>query len=127
MTRPTDPTLFPNTDGVELPHTDDMWHAAQETVWNMNTDTFRTLGETSADAAGLSILAGLVRPDEGLPVSQGGQGAIDHALRLTLPASDVNPQYIYPASHMVSDSSGRRQPAVRAPLASRRTRRPSTP
>ncbi len=106
VTRPTDPTLFPNTDGVELPHTDGKWHAAQETVWNMNTDTFRTLGETSADAAGLSILAGLARPDEGLPTSQGGQGAIDHALRLTLPSSDVNPQYIYPASHMVSDSSG---------------------
>ncbi len=106
VTRPTDPTLFPNTDGVEMPHTDDMWHAAQETVWYMNTDTFRTLGATSADAAGLSILAGLARPDEGLPVSQGGQGAIDHALRLTLPSSDVSPQYIYPASHMVSDSSG---------------------
>ena len=106
VTRPSDPTLFPNTNGVELPHTDGLWHAAQETVWNMNTDTFRTLGETSADAAGLSILAGLVRPDEGLPVAQGGQGAIDHALRVTLPSGDVNPQYIYPASHMVSESQG---------------------
>jgi hypothetical protein len=106
VTRPSDPTLFPNTSGVELAHTDGQWHAAQETVWNMNTDTFRSLGETSADAAGLSILAGLVRPDEGLPVSQGGQGAIDHALRFTLPSGDVNPQYIYPASHMVSTSQG---------------------
>ena len=68
----------------------------------MNTDDFRTLGYTSADAAGLSILAGLARPDEGLPVTQGGQGAINHALRLTLPSGDVNPQYIYPASHMVA-------------------------
>ena len=101
VTRPSDLTLFPNTAGVELPHTDNMWHAAQETVWYMNTDQFRTLGETSADAAGLSILAGLARPDEGLPVSQGGQGAIDHALRVTMPSSVVNPQYIYPASHMV--------------------------
>jgi Invasin, domain 3/IPT/TIG domain len=106
VTRPTDPTLFPNTNGVELPHTDGLWHAAQETVWNMNTDDFRALGDTSADAAGLSILAGLARPDEGLPTTQGGQGAIDHALRLTLPSGDVNPQYIYPASHVVSDSSG---------------------
>lgn len=65
VTRPSDPTLFPNTSGVELPHTDDEWHAAQETVWNMNANTFRTLGETSADAAGLSILAGLVRPTKG--------------------------------------------------------------
>ena len=115
VTRPSDPTLFPNTSGVELPHTDGQWHAAQETFWNMNTDSFRTLGATSADAAGLSILAGLVRPDEGLLVSQGGQGAIDHALRMTLPAGDVNPQYVYPASHMVSTSQG----ANNLPLGSR--------
>jgi hypothetical protein len=105
-TRPSDPTLFPNTSSVELPHTDGLWHAAQETVWHFNADNFRLLGETSADAAGLSILAGLVRPDEGLPVSQGGQGAINHALRFTLPSSDINPQYIYPGSHMVLTTSG---------------------
>jgi hypothetical protein len=104
VTRPSDPTLFPNTNGVELNHTDNLWHAAQETVWNMSTDQFRTLGATSADAAGLSILAGLARPDEGLTVAQGGQGAINHALRMTLPSGDINPQYIYPASHMVSTS-----------------------
>jgi hypothetical protein len=106
VTRPADPTLFPNTSNVELPHTDGLWHAAQETVWDMKTDTFRTLGETSADAAGLSILAGLARPDEGLTAAQGGQGAINHALRVTLPSGDINPQYIYPASHMVSTSQG---------------------
>ena len=88
----------------EDPHTDGKWHAAQESVWNYNTNSFRVLGETSADAAGLSILAGLVRPDEGLSVAQGGQGAITHALRFTLPAGDVSSQYIYPASHMVSKS-----------------------
>ena len=86
----------------ETPHTDGKWHAAQETVWNYNTNDFRPLGYTSADAAGLSILAGLVRPDEGLPVSQGGQGAINHALRMTLPSSIVSHQYIYPASHIVT-------------------------
>ena len=105
VTRPSDPKLFPNTKGVELAHTDGQWHAASETVWHMSTDDFRTLGYTSADAAGLSILAGLARPDEGLTVAQGGQGAINHALRLTLPSGDVNPQYIYPASHMVSTSA----------------------
>lgn len=105
-TRPSDPTLFPNTSNVELAHTDGLWHAAQETVWNFNSNNFRVLGETSADAAGLSILAGLVRPDEALTVAQGGQGVINHALRMTLPSSDINPQYIYPASHMVSTSTG---------------------
>jgi protocatechuate 3,4-dioxygenase beta subunit len=115
VSRPSDPTLFPNMADVELPHTDDLWHAAQETVWNMNSDTFRTLGETSADAAGLSILAGLARPDEGLTVAQGGQGVINHALRVTLPAGDLTPQYIYPASHMISVSGG----ANNLPLGSR--------
>src|SRR5207302_10522205 len=82
------------------------WHAAQETVWDMKTDNIRSLGITSAEAAGLSILAGLARPDEGLPTAQGGQGAINHALRFTLPSGDVNPPYIYPASHVVNTSSG---------------------
>ena len=104
VSRPTDPKLFPDNNDVEKTRTDTAWHAAQETVWDMKTNTFRTLGETSADAAGLSILAGLARPDEGLPVAEGGQGAINHALRLTLPASVVNPQYIYPASHVVNDT-----------------------
>jgi autotransporter passenger strand-loop-strand repeat protein len=115
VTRPGDAMLFPNTSGVELPHTDSLWHAAQESVWDMKTNTFRTLGETSADAAGLSIIAGLARPDEGLPTSQGGQGAINHALRVTLPSGDILPQYVYPASHMVSVSSG----ANKLPLGAR--------
>ncbi|MBS0261857.1 MAG: IPT/TIG domain-containing protein [Planctomycetes bacterium] len=115
VTRPADPTLFPDDNDVELPHTDGLWHAAQETVWNMKTNTFRTLGATSADAAGLSILAGLARPDEALPVSQGGQGAITHALRFTLPRGDVNPQYVYPASHKVSVTAG----STNLPLGSR--------
>jgi hypothetical protein len=109
-TRPSDTLTF-----NEVPHTDGLWHAAQETVWNYNSNSFRVLGETSADAAGLSILAGLVRPDEGLTIAQGGQGAINHALRMTLPSGDVNPQYIYPGSHMVSTSHG----ANNLPLGSR--------
>jgi hypothetical protein len=97
--RPADTNLI-----SEASHTDGRWHAAQETVWNYNTNDFRTLGYTSADAAGLSILAGLARPDEGLPVSQGGQGAINHALRMTLPSGIVSDQYIFPASHIVTAS-----------------------
>jgi hypothetical protein len=97
--------LFGASRPNDVNNTSGKWEALQETVWNMNTDTFRELGYTSADAAGLSILAGLARPDEGLPVSQGGQGAIDHALRFTLPSSDINPQYIYPASHVIDVSS----------------------
>jgi hypothetical protein len=78
---------------------DGQWHAAQETVWNMNTNTFRTLDYTSADAAGLSILVGLVRPDEALPVAQGGQGVIKHAIRMTLKNAVILNQFLFPASH----------------------------
>jgi hypothetical protein len=97
-TRPSDPFLF---DGV-TPHADGKWHAAQETVWNFKTNEFRPLGYTSADAAGLPILAGLVRPEEGLPTNAGGLGSINHALRMTLASSIVSSQYIYPASHVVT-------------------------
>ena len=63
---------------------DGQWHADSEAVWNLNQDTFRTPGWTSADAAGLPILPGLVRSDEVLT-----QGAITHALRFTVPAADA--------------------------------------
>lgn len=78
---------------------DGRWHADQQTVWDMKTNTFRTLGHTSADAAGLSLLAGLARPDEALPVSQGGQGVINHAIRVTLQNSIILDRFVYPASH----------------------------
>ncbi len=93
---------------------DGRWHAAQESVWDMKTDSFRTLGWTSADAAGLSVLAGLVRPDEALPASQGGQGAINHAIRFTLASSLVLNQFQYPASHAVN--TGNTDAAAQLPL-----------
>ena len=80
VTRPSDPTLFPNNSSVELSHTDGQWHAAQETVWNMNTDTFRTRRHVGG-RGGLSILAGLARPDEGLPISPGRPGSHRPCLR----------------------------------------------
>jgi hypothetical protein len=95
---------------------DGRWHADQETVWDMKTNDTRTLGWTSADAAGLSILAGLVRPDEGLPVSQGGQGVINHAIRFTLQNSIILDQYIYPASHIANSGSNA---AVQPPMGAR--------
>ena len=98
-------------------NSDGLWHAAQETVWNMNTDTFRTLGWTSADAAGLAILPGLVRPDEVLPASQGGQGAIDHAIRISLQNKVILNQFIYPASHVANP--GNTNTAVQVPMGTR--------
>ena len=96
---------------------DGKWHADQETVWDLTTNTFRTLGWTSADAAGLAILPGLVRPDEGLPVSQGGQGVINHAIRFTLQNAIILNQFLYPASHTANP--GNTNPAIQPPMGSR--------
>lgn len=79
---------------------DNKWHADSEAVWDLTQNSFRTPGDTSADAAGLPILPGLVRVDEVLD-----QGVINHALRFTVPRS--RNAYVFPASHQagVSDSS----------------------
>jgi hypothetical protein len=98
-------------------NTDGKWHADVETVWDMKANTFRTLGWTSADAAGLSLLAGLVRPDEGLPVSQGGQGVINHAIRVTLQNAVVLNQFLYPASHTANP--GNTNAAIQPPMGAR--------
>ncbi len=95
---------------------DGRWHADQETVWDMKANTFRTLGFTSADAAGLAILPGLARPDEGLPASQGGQGAINHAIRFTLQNNIILDQFLYPASHIANSGSNA---AVQPPMGAR--------
>lgn len=97
-------------------NSDGLWHAAQESVWDMKTNTFRTLGWTSADAAGLAILPGLVRPDEALPTSQGGQGVINHAIRITLQNQIILDQFIYPASHIANTGNN---PAVQPPMGAR--------
>ena len=97
-------------------NSDGKWHASCEAVWNMNTDSFRTIGWTSADAAGLAILPGLVRPDEGLPTSQGGQGVINHAIRFTLQNSVILDQFIYPASHIANSGSNA---AIQPPMGAR--------
>jgi hypothetical protein len=98
-------------------NSDGMWHAAQKSVWNLNTNTFRTLGWTSADAAGLPILPGLARPDEALPTSQGGQGVINHAIRMTLANSIILDQFLYPASHVAN--SGNTDAAIQPPMGAR--------
>jgi hypothetical protein len=95
---------------------DGHWHALQESVWDMKTNTFRTIGWTSADAAGLSVLAGLVRPDEALPANLGGQGAITHAIRMTLQNAVLLNQFIYPASHIANSGSNA---AIQPPMGAR--------
>ncbi|HJS17497.1 MAG TPA: hypothetical protein VJ785_02025 [Anaerolineales bacterium] len=71
------------------------WHAGSGAIWNLNSNALRPDTWTSADAAGLPILAGLVRYDEIL------SGEINHAIRFT--ASNTN-GYIWPARHLTSNN-----------------------
>jgi hypothetical protein len=74
-----------------------VWRAGSGATWDLRSNALRADGRTSADAAGLPILPGLVRYDE---VSA---GAIRHALRFTTP--NTRSAHIYPARHDASDSS----------------------
>jgi hypothetical protein len=73
------------------------WTAGSGATWDLRSNTLRPAGWTSADAAGLPILPGLVRYDEV------AAGAIAHALRFTAP--QTRRAYIYPARHYASSST----------------------
>jgi hypothetical protein len=79
------------------PQNDGSWNAASAAVWDLTADEQRPLTWTSADAAGLSIFAGLARYDEV------ASGAIKHALRFTLQNSRA--AFVPPASHWASTTS----------------------
>jgi hypothetical protein len=73
------------------------WEAGSGAVFNLASNARRPDGWTSADAAGLAILPGLVRYDEAV------RGPIRHALRVTVRATNG---YVWPASHRAGSSSG---------------------
>jgi hypothetical protein len=74
------------------------WHAGSGAFFDLNTNARRPDGWTSADAAGLPILPGLVRYDE---VS--GTQEIGHALRMTVRATNG---HVFPASHRAGSTTG---------------------
>jgi hypothetical protein len=73
------------------------WDAGSGAVFNLRSNKLRPEGWTSADAAGLPIFPLLVRYPEVK------EGQIDHALRVTVPATQRG--YIHPATHFASNSS----------------------
>src|ERR1022692_3391747 len=73
------------------------WRADSTAIWDMTIDAQRPYTWTSADAAGLPILTGLVRYDEV------AAGAINHALRFTVPRT--RHAFTPPASHWASSIS----------------------
>jgi len=74
------------------------WQAGSGAFFDLTRDDRRPEGWTSADAAGLAILPGLLRYEEVY-----GPGEIRHALRFTVRATDG---YVYPASHVAGNTSG---------------------
>jgi hypothetical protein len=80
------------------------WNADVGVNWDLSSNALRPLGWTSADAAGLPILPGLVRYDEV------AAGQIDHALRFTVPNTQKG--YIFPATHYASSSTNAALPPM---------------
>jgi hypothetical protein len=71
--------------------------AGSGAVWDLRSNALRPRGWTSADAAGLPILPGLLRLDEVR------SGRIDHALRIT--ASRTDRSFLWPARHHAGAAS----------------------
>jgi hypothetical protein len=80
------------------------WSANVSTVWDMSANEQRPYTWTSADAAGLSIFAGLARYDEV------ASGAINHALRFTVPVT--RQAFVAPASHWASSVTDPNSPPM---------------
>lgn len=83
-------------------HCSGKWSASSETVWDLKKFEKRPYGWTSADAAGLPVMPGLVRYDEV------AAGVIKHAIRFTLSNTrkDANGGYfVEPAAHAAGGST----------------------
>jgi len=70
------------------------WSADAAAIWDMTINEQRPYTWTSADAAGLPIFVGLARHDEV------AAGAINHALRFTVPTT--RRAFVLPATHWAS-------------------------
>lgn len=86
---------YPNGNG---------WRAGSGAIWDLNRNHYRPAGWTSADAAGLPILPGLVRWDEV------ELGDIPHAIRFTV--RRTRRAYLHPASHWASSDTASHLPPM---------------
>ncbi len=80
------------------------WKANSTAVWDMTANEMRPYEWTSADAAGLPIFPGLVRYDEV------AAGAINHAIRFTVPVT--REAFVAPASHWASSNTSSGAPPM---------------
>ena len=86
------------------PQPDGSWQAGSGAVYDLRSNALRPAGWTSADAAGLPILPGLVRYEEVVA------GEIAHALRFTAPQTQST--YVWPARHEASSLTGSQYPPM---------------
>jgi len=77
----------------DVQKTGSTWHAGSGAIWNLRSNALRPAGWTSADAAGLPILPGLVL------YAEVKSGVIRHAIRFTARATCG---YVYPARHLTA-------------------------
>ena len=88
-------TLFETYDTYF--HTGGQSTAGSGAIWNLNSNALRPSGYTSADAAGLPILPGLVNFDEV------AAGSMPHAIRFTV--NCTHSSFIWPARHQAGVSN----------------------
>lgn len=81
-----------------------VWEAGSGAIFDLRSNSLRPAGWTSADAAGLPIVVGLVRYDEVRA------GSIRHALRFTTPYT--RNAFVWPARHRASASANRDLPPM---------------
>ena len=86
------------------PQPDGSWQAGSGAIFDLQSNALRPSGWTSADAAGLPILPGLVRYDEV------ASGEIRHAIRVTVPKT--REEFIWPARHYASNLTGLNYPPM---------------
>ena len=80
------------------------WTAGSGAIYDLTSHQLRPQGWTSADAAGLPILPGLIRYEEILA------GEITHAIRFTAP--ETKREYIWPARHFASSLTDKVYPPM---------------
>ncbi len=84
------------------------WHAGSGATWNLRSNRLRPKGWTSADAAGLPILPGLLTYDEV------AAGRVTHAIRFTAPVT--RDRFIWPARHRAGATEAASHPPMGARL-----------
>ncbi|MDQ1489064.1 MAG: hypothetical protein QOJ23_1578 [Actinomycetota bacterium] len=80
--------------------------AGSGAIWDLNSNALRPSGWTSADAAGLPILPGLLRREEV------AAGDVDHAIRLT--AAQTDKSFLWPARHQAGSAANPSLPPMGA-------------